>query len=91
MDVTSGTSFTLTLSATDQAAINQILNKNGTSSTGGTDASDLRDGGSAGGDAATVEPEAGADAPNPNGDGAPDDCNPIPPVEAMRQLERRPA
>src|SRR5690606_27242428 len=29
-------SFTLTLSATDRAAVNQIINKNGTSSTGGT-------------------------------------------------------
>jgi hypothetical protein len=36
VDVTSGTSFTLTLSATDRAAINQIANKNGTSSTGAT-------------------------------------------------------
>ena len=36
VDITSGTSFTLTLSATDQAAINQIVNKNGTSSTGAT-------------------------------------------------------
>jgi hypothetical protein len=35
-EVTSGTSFTLTLSATDRAAINQIANKNGTSSTGAT-------------------------------------------------------
>ena len=36
VDITSGTSFTLTLSATDRAAINQIVNKNGTSSTGAT-------------------------------------------------------
>ncbi|MCP5330295.1 MAG: DUF4347 domain-containing protein [Pseudomonadales bacterium] len=36
VDITSGTSATLTLSTTDKAAINQILNKNGTSSTGAT-------------------------------------------------------
>ncbi|HSN01373.1 MAG TPA: hypothetical protein VLS52_10235 [Rudaea sp.] len=36
VDITSGTSFTLTLSATDKAAVATILNKNGTSSTGGT-------------------------------------------------------
>ncbi len=36
VDITSGTSFALTLSATDKAAINEILNKNGTSSTSGT-------------------------------------------------------
>ncbi|MDD3814881.1 MAG: DUF4347 domain-containing protein, partial [Desulfocapsaceae bacterium] len=36
VEITSGTSFTLTLSATDKAAANQILNKNGTSSTGAT-------------------------------------------------------
>jgi len=36
VEITSGTSFTITLSATDQAAINQIINKNGTSSTGAT-------------------------------------------------------
>jgi trimeric autotransporter adhesin len=36
VEVTSGTAFTLTLSATDKAAINQLVNKNGTSSTGGT-------------------------------------------------------
>lgn len=36
VEVTSGTSFTLTLSATDQNAVNLILNKNGTSSIGGT-------------------------------------------------------
>jgi len=33
---TSATSFTLTLSATDKAALNQIMNKNDTSSTGAT-------------------------------------------------------
>ncbi|WP_157412391.1 DUF4347 domain-containing protein, partial [Acidovorax sp. Root217] len=33
---TSNTAFTLTLSATDRAAVNQIANKNGTSSTGAT-------------------------------------------------------
>ena len=36
VDISSGTSFSLTLSATDKAAINLILNKNGTSSTGAT-------------------------------------------------------
>ncbi|MCP5142575.1 MAG: hypothetical protein H6980_09525 [Gammaproteobacteria bacterium] len=36
MEITDGTSFTLTLSATDKAAINQILNKAGTTSTNGT-------------------------------------------------------
>jgi trimeric autotransporter adhesin len=36
VDITSGTSFTLTLSATDLAGVRQIINKNGTSSTGGT-------------------------------------------------------
>jgi hypothetical protein len=36
VEITSGTAFTLTLSATDKAAINQIINKNGTASTGGT-------------------------------------------------------
>ncbi|WP_079435627.1 DUF4347 domain-containing protein [Zoogloea sp. LCSB751] len=36
VEITSGTSFTLSLSATDKAAINQVLNKNGTSSSGGT-------------------------------------------------------
>ncbi|WP_020680921.1 DUF4347 domain-containing protein [Marinobacterium rhizophilum] len=36
VEVNSGTSFTLTLSATDKAALNQIINKNGTSSTGAT-------------------------------------------------------
>jgi regulator of extracellular matrix RemA (YlzA/DUF370 family) len=36
VEITSGTAFTLTLSATDKAGINAIANKNGTSSTGGT-------------------------------------------------------
>ncbi|MGZ0080261.1 DUF4347 domain-containing protein [Methylomonas sp. YC3] len=36
VEITSGTAFTLVLSATDKAAINQLINKNGTSSTGGT-------------------------------------------------------
>ena len=36
VEISSGTGFTLTLSATDKAAINQMLNKNGTSTTGGT-------------------------------------------------------
>ncbi|WP_217182790.1 hypothetical protein, partial [Methylobacter tundripaludum] len=36
VEITSGTAFTITLSATDKAAINQMLNKNGTASTGGT-------------------------------------------------------
>ncbi|MBX3628615.1 MAG: DUF4347 domain-containing protein [Nitrosomonas sp.] len=36
VDITSGTAFTITLSATDKAAINQIVNKNGTASTSGT-------------------------------------------------------
>jgi len=36
VEITSGTAFTITLSATDKAAINQMLNKNGTSSTGAT-------------------------------------------------------
>lgn len=36
VEITSGTSFTVILNATDIAAVNQILNKNGTSSTGGT-------------------------------------------------------
>jgi autotransporter-associated beta strand protein len=35
-DISSATSFTLVLSATDQAAVNTILNKNGISSTSGT-------------------------------------------------------
>jgi len=33
VEITSGTAFTVTLSATDKAALNQIMNKNGTSST----------------------------------------------------------
>ncbi|MFA7405774.1 MAG: IPT/TIG domain-containing protein, partial [Pelobacteraceae bacterium] len=36
VEITSGTSFTLSLSFTDWAAINLIINKNGTSSTSGT-------------------------------------------------------
>ncbi|PXW89705.1 hypothetical protein C8R34_104107 [Nitrosomonas sp. Nm84] len=36
VEITSGTAFTITLSATDKAAINQIVNKNGASSTDGT-------------------------------------------------------
>ncbi|MDO9399479.1 MAG: DUF4347 domain-containing protein, partial [bacterium] len=36
VEITSGTAFTIILSATDQAAINQMINKNGTSSTGAT-------------------------------------------------------
>jgi DNA-binding protein len=36
VEITSATSFTLTLSATDRAALNLIVNKNGTSSTGST-------------------------------------------------------
>jgi hypothetical protein len=36
VEVTSTTSFTLTLSSTDNAAVSTLLNKNGTSSTGGT-------------------------------------------------------
>ncbi|MFZ6713087.1 DUF4347 domain-containing protein, partial [Undibacterium sp. TC9W] len=36
VEISSSTSFTLTLSATDKSGINQIINKNGTSSTGGT-------------------------------------------------------
>ncbi|ANG62755.1 hypothetical protein A8C75_09855 [Marinobacterium aestuarii] len=36
VEVTSGTSFTLTLSATDLAQLNLIMNNNGTSSTGAT-------------------------------------------------------
>ncbi|GGO81520.1 hypothetical protein GCM10011348_20750 [Marinobacterium nitratireducens] len=36
VEISSSTSFSLTLSATDQAAINPIFNKNGTSSTGAT-------------------------------------------------------
>jgi len=36
VEITSGTAFTLTLSATDKVGVNLIANKNGTSSTGGT-------------------------------------------------------
>ncbi|ADR33256.1 Hemolysin-type calcium-binding region [Sulfuricurvum kujiense DSM 16994] len=36
VELSSATSFTIALSATDKAAINQIVNKNGTSSTGAT-------------------------------------------------------
>ena len=36
VEITSGSAFTITLSATDKAAVNQIVNKNGTASTGGT-------------------------------------------------------
>ena len=36
VEITSTTSFSLTLSATDRSAVNQILNKDGTSSAGGT-------------------------------------------------------
>lgn len=36
VELTSATEFTLNLSATDQAALNQIFNKNGSSSTSGT-------------------------------------------------------
>ncbi|GLX80160.1 hypothetical protein tinsulaeT_35000 [Thalassotalea insulae] len=36
VEIDSTTQFTLTLSATDKAAVNQIMNKNGSSSTGGT-------------------------------------------------------
>lgn len=36
VEIASGTSFTLTLSATDRAAVNTILNNNGVSSIGGT-------------------------------------------------------
>ena len=36
VEITSGTSLALTLSATDRAAVNLLINKNGTSSTGGT-------------------------------------------------------
>ena len=36
VDITSGTGFTLSLSATDKAAVNQIINKNGSASTGAT-------------------------------------------------------
>jgi len=36
VEITSGTAFTVTLSSTDKTAVNQIINKNGTSSTGAT-------------------------------------------------------
>lgn len=36
IEVTSETAFTVTLSSTDKTAVNQIINKNGTSSTGAT-------------------------------------------------------
>ncbi|MBS1156848.1 MAG: Hemolysin-type calcium-binding region, partial [Proteobacteria bacterium] len=36
VEITSGTAFTLNLSTTDKAAVNLFMNKNGTSSTGGT-------------------------------------------------------
>ncbi|MBC3920986.1 DUF4347 domain-containing protein, partial [Undibacterium sp. CY18W] len=36
VEITSTTSFSLVLSATDKSGVNQIINKNGTSSTGGT-------------------------------------------------------
>jgi hypothetical protein len=36
VEITSGTAFTLTLSATDRSGVNSIANKNGTSSTGAT-------------------------------------------------------
>jgi hypothetical protein len=36
VEITDASSFTLTLSATDKAALNQIFNKTGTASTGGT-------------------------------------------------------
>jgi hypothetical protein len=36
VEITSGTAFTITLSATDKAAVNQFINKNGTSSASGT-------------------------------------------------------
>ncbi|OMH37554.1 DUF4347 domain-containing protein, partial [Motiliproteus sp. MSK22-1] len=36
VEITSGTSFTVTLSATDRGAVNQIINKDGTTSTGGS-------------------------------------------------------
>ncbi len=36
VEITSGTAFTITLSSTDKAAVNQIINKNGTSSTNAT-------------------------------------------------------
>ena len=36
VEISSATAFTVTLSATDKATLNRMLNKNGTSSTGGT-------------------------------------------------------
>ncbi len=36
VEITSGTAFTLTLSSTDRAAVNQIINKDGTASTSNT-------------------------------------------------------
>ncbi|MGI2123200.1 Ig-like domain-containing protein [Shewanella baltica] len=36
VEITSGTAFTLTLSTTDKSAVNLLLNKNGSSSVGGT-------------------------------------------------------
>jgi hypothetical protein len=36
VEISSSTAFTITLSATDKAAINPIINKNGTASTGAT-------------------------------------------------------
>ncbi|WP_420865711.1 beta strand repeat-containing protein, partial [Nitrosomonas nitrosa] len=36
VEITSGTAFTIMLSATDKAAVNQIVNKDGTASTSGT-------------------------------------------------------
>ncbi|HNP26483.1 MAG TPA: DUF4347 domain-containing protein, partial [Nitrosomonas sp.] len=36
VEITSGTAFTITLNSTDKAVVNQIINKNGISSTGGT-------------------------------------------------------
>ncbi len=36
VEITSGTSFTLVLSATDKSYVNQVINKSGSSSTGGS-------------------------------------------------------
>ncbi len=36
IEITSGTAFTITLNSTDKAVVNQIINKDGISSTGGT-------------------------------------------------------
>ena len=36
VEITSGTAFSITLNGSDNAAVNQIVNKNGSSSTGGT-------------------------------------------------------